>query len=111
MSVQISYLRSLQLNLLVQVSSLLSDNIQFQYLVLDDGLTLFQGTVDSGDLILDLFNLFLGIFDHLVTFLDLFFEVVGELLLFGLLEVVEEELLSLLEKAGLLVADGGHGGK
>lgn len=42
-SVQISDLRSLELDLLVQISSLLPDDIQFLNLVLDDSLSLLKG--------------------------------------------------------------------
>jgi hypothetical protein len=95
--------------LLVQVGSLLSDDIQLLDLILDDSLTLLEGTVNSSNLVLDFFDLFLSVFDHLITFLDLLLEMVGKLLFLSLLEVFEKELLSLLKKTSLLVAYSCHG--
>ncbi len=95
--------------MLVQVSSLLSDDIQLLNLILDDSLTLLESTVDSSNLVLDFLDLFLSVFDHLITFLDLFFEMVGKLLFLSLLEVFEKELLSLLKETSLLVAYSCHG--
>jgi hypothetical protein len=95
--------------LLVQVSSLLSDDIQLLDLIFDDSLSLLEGTVDSSNLILDFLDLFLSIFDHLITLLDLLLEMVGELLFLSLLEVFEKELLSLLKETSLLVAYSCHG--
>jgi hypothetical protein len=63
--------------LLVQVGSLLSDDIQLLDLILDDSLTLLEGTVNSSNLVLDFFDLFLSVFDHLITFLDLLLEMVS----------------------------------
>ena len=103
MSVQVSDLRGLQLNLLVQVSSLLSNDIEFLNLVFDDGLSLLQRRVYSQNLVLDLLNLLLGVNDHLVAVFDLLLQVVRKLLLLSLLEVVQKKLLSLLEETSLFV--------
>ena len=103
MPVQVSDLRSLELNLLVQVSSLLSDDIEFLNLVFDDSLSLLQRRVYSQNLVMDLLDLLLGVNDHLVAVFDLFLQMVRKLLFLSLLEVVQQKLLSLLEEASLLV--------
>lgn len=90
---------------------MLSDDVQFLDLVLDDVLTLLESSVNSSDLVLDFCDLLLSVLDHLVALLDLLFEMVGELLLLSLLEVFEEKLLPLLKKSSLFVTDSSHGGK
>jgi len=86
--VQVGDLRSLELNLLVQIGPLLPDDVQLLDLVLDDSLSLLKGWVDSQDLVLDLLDLLLSVNDHLVTVFDLFFKMVRKLLLLCLLEVL-----------------------
>jgi hypothetical protein len=104
--VKLGDLTCLKLNLLVKVNLLLSDNVELGDLVIDDILSLFQGSVDLVDLLLNFFDLLLGLLNHLVTVLDLVLEVVDELLLLGLLEVVGEVVSSLGHQLLLLLADG-----
>lgn len=85
--VQVCDLGGLELDLLVQIDSLLSDDIQLVDLVLDNSLSLFKSAIDFFDLVLDFPNLSLGFSDHLIAVLNLLSEVVCQLLLLSLFKV------------------------
>ena len=95
MPIQIGNLGGLQLDLLVKVNLLLSDDIQFLDLFIDNLLTLLESGIDFFNLVLDLLDLILSIFNHLVTFLNLALQVIHKLSLLSLLEILVEEILSL----------------
>lgn len=78
-TVQISDLGSLELDLLIQINFLLSNHIELIDLVLDDRLSLVEGGVDFLHLVHDLSDLRSSLVDRLITVLNLFREVVGEL--------------------------------
>ena len=71
MSIEIHDLGGLELDLLVEVDSLLSDYVELADLVVDDTLSLLQGTVNLVDLVLDFLDLILCILNHLVAILNL----------------------------------------
>lgn len=66
MSVQVSDLRLLELDLFVEVDLLLSNYIQFPDLVIDDLLSLLQGIIDFLNLILYFLDLLFCILNHLI---------------------------------------------
>lgn len=94
-SVKISDLRRLQLDLLVEVDLLLSNDIELLDLLVDNLLALLQSTVDLLDLLLDLLDLILSVLNDLIAVQDLTLQMVRQLVLLGLLEVLVEQLLSL----------------
>lgn len=108
-SIQISNLRLLELNLLVKVDLLLSDNVQLPDLIVNNLLSLLEGEVDLVDLILNLLDLLLSILNHLIAVLNLTVQMVGKLLSLSLLEVLKQERLPLKHELGLLLADSCHG--
>jgi hypothetical protein len=110
-SIKVSNLRLLKLNLFIKVNLLLSDDVQFSDLIVDDLLSLLQSIVDLVNLVFDLLDLLLSIFDHLITVLNLSVQVVGKLLSLGLLEVLQQQSLSLKHKLCLLLTYCGHRGK
>lgn len=87
-SVKIRDLRRLQLDLLVEVHLLLSDNVEFLDLFIDDLLALLQSTVDLLDLLLNLLDLVLRVFNDLVSVKDLTLQMVRQFVLLSLLEVL-----------------------
>lgn len=111
MSVQVSDLRLLQLDLLIEVDLLLSNHIQLPDLVIDDLLSLLQRIVYFLNLILYFFDLLFGILNHLIQILNLGMQVVCELLLLSLLEIILKKILSLEHELGLFLADSGHRSK
>lgn len=88
MSIQISDLTLLQLNLLIKINLLLSNDVQLLDLLIDSGLSLSQSSIDFLQLFLDLLDLVLSILDHLIRVLDLSLEMIGELSLLSLLKVL-----------------------
>ena len=70
-TVEIGDLGRLQLDLLVEVDLLLSDNVQLLDLLVDDLLALLEGGVDLLDLFLDLLNLVLRVLNDAVSLLEL----------------------------------------
>lgn len=88
MSIQISDLTLLQLNLLIKINLLLSNNVQLLDLLIDCGLSLSQSSINFLQLLLDLLDLVLSILDHLIGVLDLSLEVIGKLSLLSLLKVL-----------------------
>jgi hypothetical protein len=58
---QVRNLSGLQIDLLIEVNSLLSDHIKLENLLIDDLLSLFKSTVDLIDLVFNLFNLVLSV--------------------------------------------------
>ena len=111
MPIEVSDLRLLKLDLLIKVNLLLSNDVQLSDLIVDDLLSLLQSIVDFVDLVFDLLDLLLGILDHLVAVLDLSVQVVCQLLSFSLLEVLQQQGLSLEHKLGLLLTYSGHRSK
>lgn len=105
MSIELSDLTCLELNLLIEINLLLSDHVQLGNLIVDDVLSFFKGSIDLVDLFLNFFNLLLCFLDHLVAVLDLVLEMVNELLLFGFLEVVGKVVSSLRHQLLLFVTD------
>jgi hypothetical protein len=87
-SIQIGDLTLLQLNLLIKIDFLLSDDVQFLDLLIDSSLSLSQSSVDLLQLFLDLLDLVLSILDHLIRVLDLSLEMIGKLSLLSLLKVL-----------------------
>lgn len=88
MSIQISDLTLLQLNLLIKINLLLSNDVQLLDLLIDCGLSLSQSSINFLQLLLDLLDLVLSILDHLIGVLDLSLEVIGKLSLLSLLKVL-----------------------
>lgn len=97
MAIKIHDLRGLKRDLLVKIHFLRADDVQLGDLVLDDLLPVVVGLDDLVDLNLDLCDLFLGVFDHLVAVLNLGLEMSCKLRLLSGLEVVLEQLLTVLE--------------
>lgn len=108
MSVEVLDLSSLQLNLLIKVDLLLSDNVQLSYLFIDDLLSFIKCIVDLFDLVFDLVKLFLGVLDHLVEVLDLIVKVVSNALLLILLVNLVFNIVSLREQLSLSNVDSIH---
>lgn len=88
MSIQISDLTLLQLNLLIKINLLLSNDVQLLDLLIDCGLSLSQSSINFLQLLLDLLDLVLSILNHLIGVLDLSLEVIGKLSLLSLLKVL-----------------------
>jgi hypothetical protein len=103
-SIELSNLTSLELDLLVKVDLLLSDDVELGDLIIDNVLSFLESSIDLVDLLLNLFNLLLGLLNHLVAILDLILKMVDELLLFGFLEVVGKVLSSFGHQGFLLLA-------
>jgi hypothetical protein len=106
--IQVGDLGGLELDLLVQVDSLLSNDVQLINLVLDDRLSLFESTIDFLNLILDFPNLSFGFGDHLIAVLNLLGKMVCQLLFLTLLKVILKKVLSLLKETCLLLTDSLH---
>ena len=96
--IEISDLRLLELDLLIQVNFLRTNDVELFDLVVHSQLSLSQSGVDLFELVLNLLDLILGVFDHLVAVLDLGLEVVCELRLFSLLKILLQQLLTMLDK-------------
>lgn len=107
-SVKISDLRRLQLDLLVEVDLLLSNDIELLDLLVDNLLALLQSTVDLLDLLLDLLDLVLSVLNDLIAVQDLTLQMVRQLVLLGLLEVLVEQLLSLKQELSLILTNFLH---
>ena len=107
-SVKISDLRRLKLDLLVEVDLLLSNDIELLDLLVDNLLALLQSTVDLLNLLLDLLDLVLSVLNDLIAVQDLTLQMVRQLVLFGLLEVLVEQLLSLKQELSLLLTNFLH---
>jgi len=103
-SIELSNLPSLELDLLVKVDLLLSDDVELGNLIIDNVLSFLESSIDLVDLLLNLFNLLFGLLNHLITILDLILKMIDELLLFGFLEVVGKVLSSFSHQGFLLLA-------
>lgn len=103
-SIELGNLTCLELDLLVKVNLLLSDDVELGDLIIDNVLSFLESSIDLVDLLLNLFNLLLGLLNHLVAILDLILKMVDELLLLGFLEVVGKVLSSFGHQGFLLLA-------
>jgi len=101
-------LRGLQLNLLIEVDLLLSNNVQLSDLVIDDSLSFFEGTIDFANLILDFLDLNFCLLNHLFCIGDLVVEMLLMLTSFIVLEVTKHQGLPLLQELGLAFRDLVH---
>lgn len=79
-----------ELDVLVEVSLLHSDHVEELELLEDDSLSLFKGSVQLVNLLLDLVDLMSGIPDHLLAVLNGLVETGSEFLLLTLLIVFKE---------------------
>lgn len=102
-SIELCNLTSLELDLLVKVNLLLSDDVELGDLIINDILSFLESSIDLVDLLLDLFNLLLSLFNHLVAILDLILKMVDELLLLSFLEVVGKVFSSFSHQGFLLL--------
>lgn len=83
----------------------MSDNVELSYLVIDDSLSFFEGTVDFANLILDFLDLHFCLFNHLFCIGDLVVEMLLMLTSFFVLEVTKHQGLPLLQELGLSLRD------
>lgn len=88
MSVQVSNLRSLYLNLLIKINFLLSNNIQLLDLIIYYLLSLWKGSIDLFNLNLNFLYLLLRVLDHLIAILNLTLEVICEFLFLRLFKIL-----------------------
>ena len=103
-ALQVPDLRSLNLDLLVQVHLLQSNDVELSNLVLNDVVPLLQSVIDLLDLSSDGVDLVLDIGQHLITATNLLLQMLHQVVLLVKLVAHLDQLLPLLQELGLVVS-------
>ena len=98
----------MQIDLLVEVDFLLTNDVELHDLLVDDLLPLLESSIDLVDLVLNLLYLQLSILDHLFGVRDLALKSPDEVLFLCLLMYFARNLVQMLDEALLLQFLGSH---
>ena len=99
------------MDLFVKIYLLLSNYVKLLDLVVDHLLPLLKSVVNLFNLIFNFLDLHFGIFNHLISILDLGMQVIGKLILLSLLKVLLKQLLPCHQKLSLFISNGRHRSK